>query len=319
MGIIKKISGWVGDYMAYLVVIITLLALFAPSTTEWIQMAWINPLLMMIMFGMGLTLSTDDFRLVFTNPKHIALGVLAQYTVMPLLAWGLTKAFGITDPALIAGIVLVGTSPGGTSSNVITYLSRGDVALSVVITSCSTLLAPILTPLISYQILKSTVEVDAVAMLLSILNVVILPVILGFIINHFWYKHVQKVVDGLPLVSVAGIILIVAAVVTTNRDNIIQNGGMLLLVCAIHNGLGYLLGYSAGKFVGMPTSSCKTLSIEVGMQNSGLASALATQVFPTMPLATVPGAIFSVWHNISGAILAQIYQRIPNEDRALDK
>ena len=167
MDFLRRVSDAFGRYMAAIVVVITALALFVPESSLWIQTGWINPLLMVVMFGMGLTLDFNDFRLVFTQPKYILLGCLAQFLIMPALAWGLSLAFSL-DVALMAGVVLVGTCPGGTSSNVITYLSRGDVALSVGMTSVNTLLAPFLTPAITYMILNARISVDVMAMFMSI-------------------------------------------------------------------------------------------------------------------------------------------------------
>ena len=182
MHILEKISELVGKWMAVVVLAIAALSLFIPKSTLWIELSWVNYLLMVVMFGMGLTLKLNDFKLVFTRPKEITIGCAAQFIVMPALAFLLSKAFGL-DAALMAGVVLVGTCPGGTSSNVITYLSKGDVALSVGMTSVNTLLAPILTPAITYLLLRTTVNVDVMAMFLSIVKVVIVPIALGFIIN----------------------------------------------------------------------------------------------------------------------------------------
>ena len=294
--------------MAIIVLVVAALALFAPGTCLWIQTSWVNYLLMIVMFGMGLTLKLEDFKLVFTRPKDIIIGCLAQFTVMPLLAFLLGKAFGL-DAALLAGVVLVGTCPGGTSSNVITYLSKGDVALSVGMTSVNTLLAPFLTPAITYLLLRTTVTVDMLSMFMSIIKVVIIPIALGFIINKLFGKVTQKLVKVLPSVSVIAICLIVAAVVSHNAEKIMSTGIIVFLVVILHNLLGYACGFGIGKLLHMSTPKTKAVSIEIGMQNSGLATSLAGTAFPDMVMATVPGAIFSVWHNISGAILANIYNR----------
>ena len=294
--------------MAIIVLVVAALALFAPGTCLWIQTSWVNYLLMIVMFGMGLTLKLEDFKLVFTRPKDIIIGCLAQFTVMPLLAFLLGKAFGL-DAALMAGVVLVGTCPGGTSSNVITYLSKGDVALSVGMTSVNTLLAPFLTPAITYLLLRTTVTVDMLSMFMSIIKVVIIPIALGFIINKLFGKVTQKLVKVLPSVSVIAICLIVAAVVSHNAEKIMSTGIIVFLVVILHNLLGYACGFGIGKLLHMSTPKTKAVSIEIGMQNSGLATSLAGTAFPDMAMATVPGAIFSVWHNISGAILANIYNR----------
>ncbi|MBQ3402006.1 MAG: bile acid:sodium symporter family protein [Synergistaceae bacterium] len=308
MDFLRRVSDAFGRYMAAIVVVITALALFVPESSLWIQTGWINPLLMVVMFGMGLTLDFNDFRLVFTQPKYILLGCLAQFLIMPALAWGLSLAFSL-DVALMAGVVLVGTCPGGTSSNVITYLSRGDVALSVGMTSVNTLLAPFLTPAITYMILNARISVDVMAMFMSIVQVVIVPIVLGFVINKLFSRLTKSLVDVLPAVSVTAICLIVACVVSHNASRILSTGWLVFVVVILHNVLGYLCGFVLGKVLGLNVARTKAISIEVGMQNSGLATSLAGSTFPDLAMATVPGALFSVWHNISGALLASVYRR----------
>jgi BASS family bile acid:Na+ symporter len=273
---------------------------------------------MIVMFGMGLTIKPEDFVLVFTHPKDILIGCLAQFTIMPLLAFLLGKAFGL-EAGLLAGVILVGTCPGGTSSNVITYLSEGDVALSVGMTSVNTLLAPLLTPVITYLFLRTTVSVDVLAMFISIIKVVIVPIALGFVINHFFGKYTAKVKEALPLVSVLAITMIVAAVVSHNSEQILTTGAIIFLVVILHNLLGYGCGLLLGQALKLPLSKKKALSVEIGMQNSGLATSLAATAFPDLAMATVPGAIFSVWHNISGALLANIYRRMTEDKSQQEK
>ena len=310
----KRISDFVGKHMAIIVLVVAALALFVPKSCLWIQTSWINYLLMVVMFGMGLTLKFGDFAVVFKRPKDIIIGCIAQFTIMPLLAFALGKIFGL-ETGLLAGVILVGTCPGGTASNVMTYLSKGDVALSVGMTSVNTLLAPLLTPAITYLLLKTTVSVDVLSMFLSIIKVVIIPIALGFIINRFWGKYTEKVSDVLPLISVVAITLIVAAVVSHNAERILETGAIVFVVVILHNVLGYILGFVLGLVLKLPMSKKKALSIEIGMQNSGLATSLAGSAFPDLAMATVPGAIFSVWHNISGALLANIYRRLEDKDR----
>ena len=313
----KKVSSFVGKYMAIIVLVVAALALFVPGTCLWIQTSWVNYLLMVVMFGMGLTLKPEDFILVFKKPKDILLGCVAQFTIMPLIAFALGKAFGL-EAGLLAGVILVGTCPGGTSSNVITYLSKGDVALSVGMTSVNTLLAPFLTPAITYLLLRTSVTVDVLGMFVSIIKVVIVPIGLGFVINRFFGKFTAKAADILPLVSVTAITLIVAAVVSHNSARILETGAVVFVVVILHNLLGYACGYLLGKILKLPVSKKKALSIEIGMQNSGLATSLAGTAFPDLAMATVPGAIFSVWHNISGAILANIYQKLVDDSKKND-
>lgn len=309
MKFLEKLSDFVGKYMAFIVVVVAAAALFVPTALIWIKTSWITTLLMIVMFGMGLTLNPVDFAVVFRRPKDVILGCLAQFTIMPLLAFALGKAFALDD-ALLVGVILVGTCPGGTSSNVITYLSKGDVALSVGMTSVSTLLAPLLTPALTYLLLRQTVSVDMAAMFMSIVKVVILPIAAGFVINKFFSSTTQKAVKVLPLVSVTAIVMIVAAVVSANSAKIMTTGVLVFSVVILHNILGYALGYVIAAFLKVPLAKKKAISIEVGMQNSGLATSLAATSFPSLALATVPGAVFSVWHNISGAILANIYSKM---------
>ena len=294
--------------MAIIVLAVAALALFVPSSSLWIDTAWINYLLMIIMFGMGLTMKPRDFAPVFTRPKDILIGCAAQFIIMPSLAFGLSRLFGL-DPALTAGVVLVGTCPGGTASNVITYLSKGDVALSVGMTGVNTLLAPLLTPAITYLLLQTTVKVDVWNMFWSIVTVILIPIALGFLINMLFASYVSNVTVVLPPVSTLAICLIVASVVSHNAERIFSAGAIVPAVVILHNLLGYLCGFGLGKLFKMGPSKTKALSIEIGMQNSGLATSLAGTAFPQLAMATVPGAVFSVWHNISGAILAGFYRR----------
>ena len=305
----KRISEVIGKYMAWIVLIIAALALFAPGTCLWIQTGWINYLLMIVMFGMGLTMKLSDFAVVFARPRDVIIGCLAQFIVMPLLAFGLGKAFGLSNELLV-GVILVGTCPGGTSSNVITYLSKGDTALSVGMTSINTLLAPFLTPALTYLYLRTTVNVDVKSMFVSIIQVVIIPIGLGLMINKLFGRYTQKISDVLPTVSVTAICLIVAAVVSHNSGKILSTGLVIFAVVILHNLLGYLCGYLIGVLFKMDLSRKKAVAIEIGMQNSGLATTLAGTAFPNLAMATVPGAIFSVWHNISGAILAGILNKL---------
>lgn len=304
---LNKISQFTGKYMAVIVLVIAALALFVPSTCVWIDTSWVNYLLMIVMFGMGLTLKPKDFMLVLQHPKDILLGCLAQFSIMPILAFLLGKLFGL-ETGLLAGVILVGTCPGGTSSNVMTYLSRGDVALSVGMTSVNTLLAPLLTPAITWLMLRTSVNVEPIGMFLSIVKVVIIPIALGFLINRFWSRQTQKVLDLLPVISVLAITLIVASVVSHNAQQILDTGLVVFVVVILHNLLGYACGYGLGKILKLPLAKKKALSIEIGMQNSGLATSLAATAFPNLAMATVPGAVFSVWHNISGAILANLFR-----------
>ena len=305
----KRVSELIGKYMAWIVLAIAALALFLPGTCLWIQTKWVNYLLMVVMFGMGLTMKLSDFAVVFSRPRDVLIGCTAQFVVMPLLAFALGKFFGLGDELLV-GVVLVGTCPGGTSSNVITYLSKGDTALSVGMTSINTMLAPFLTPALTWLYLRTSVSVDLKAMFLSIIQVVVVPIGLGLLINRLFGKQTRKITDVLPLISVTAICLIVAAVVSHNSEKILSTGLVIFAVVILHNLLGYLCGYLVGVLFRMELPRKKAVAIEIGMQNSGLATTLAGSAFPNLSMATVPGAIFSVWHNISGAILAGCFRRM---------
>ena len=308
----KKVSDFIGTYMAWIVLVIAAMALFLPGTCLWIQTKWINYLLMIVMFGMGLTMKLSDFAVVFKRPGNVIIGCAAQFIIMPLLAFLLGKGFSLNNELLV-GVILVGTCPGGTSSNVITYLSKGDTALSVGMTSINTLLAPFLTPLLTYLYLRTSVSVDVKAMFISIIQVVIVPIGLGLLINRLFGEHTQKISDALPVVSVTAICLIVASVVSHNSEKILSTGLIIFAVVILHNLLGYLCGYLIGVLFKMDLPRKKAVAIEIGMQNSGLATSLAGSAFPDLAMATVPGAIFSVWHNISGAILAGWFNRKQEE------
>ena len=302
----KKLCHYISKYMGILVLAAAVLALIFPSMLQQIRPTVINYLLGVVMFGMGLTLNLQDFKIVFSRPKDVLIGCLAQFTVMPLLAWGLAWAFQL-DEALALGVVLVGCCPGGTASNVITYLAKGDLALSVGMTGVSTLLAPFMTPFLTWALAGKSVNVDVVGMLLSILWVVILPIVVGLVVKWIWPKFTEQATDYLPAFSSLAIAFIVSIVIAANANKLMAGGLMIVMVVILHNLGGLSLGYLIGQLLGLSDAKKRAISIEVGMQNSGLASSLATIHFAAYPLATIPGAIFSVWHNISGALVARIY------------
>ena len=294
--------------MGLLVLAAALLAVACPSLLEGIRPTTINYLLGVVMFGMGLTLSLKDFKVVFSHPRDVLTGCLAQFTIMPLLAYALARLFRL-DEALALGVVLVGCCPGGTASNVITYLARGDLALSVGMTGVSTLLAPLLTPLLTWALAGKSVDVDVASMFLSILWVVIVPIIAGLLVKRLWPRFTEQATDYLPAFSSLAIAFIVAIIIAANAEKLLTGGLVIVLVVMLHNVCGLGLGYVIGQLLGMASPKKKAISIEVGMQNSGLASSLATIHFAAYPLATVPGALFSVWHNLSGAAVAWIYRK----------
>ena len=304
----KKLCHYISEYMGLLVLATAVLALVVPGLFSSIKPAVVNPLLGVIMFGMGMSLRLEDFKIVFSRPKDVIIGCLAQFTIMPLLAWGLSQAFQL-DETLALGVVLVGCCPGGTASNVITYLAKGDLALSVGMTGVSTLLAPFLTPLLTWMLAGKSVDVDVLSMFLSILWVVILPIVVGLFVKWLWPKFTEKATDYLPAFSSIAIALIVAIVISANAEKLLAGGLLIVIVVVLHNVCGLGLGYLLGRMLRLSEPKMRAISIEVGMQNSGLASSLATIHFAAYPLATIPGAIFSVWHNISGAVVAFLYRK----------
>ncbi len=309
---LSKLSNFVSKYMAPLVIIVAAIALFEPSSFKWAAPK-ITILLGVVMFGMGMTLKPRDFKLVFQRPRDVFIGALAQFTIMPLLAWCLAKAFDL-PPELAAGVILVGTCPGGTSSNVMTYLARGDVALSVSMTMTTTILAPIVTPLLTWWLAGAWVDISLTAMMLSIFQVVILPIVLGIVLNTLFEAQIQKAVKILPLISVMAIILIVGGVVSVSSQRIMETGLLIMLVVMCHNLLGYGIGFLLAKACHMDIAKAKAISIEVGMQNSGLATSLAMLHFGAA--AAIPGAIFSVWHNISGSLAANYLSNKINKGKS---
>jgi BASS family bile acid:Na+ symporter len=261
----------------------------------------IVPFLSLIMLGMGVTLSVDSFLAVLKRPHVVFLGTLMQYTIMPLSAWIVCLALKL--PAdLMAGVILLGCCPGGTASNVICYLAKGDVALSIVLTSVSTMIAFLATPFLTWLFIGQTVEVDITGMLVSVINIVIVPVVLGLAINYFFESRIRAVRDVFPAISAAAIVIIIAIIIGTNSENLEHSGPLVLLAVVLHNGLGLAGGYGVAKALKLSEMEARTLAIEVGMQNSGLSVALAIKHFTAA--AALPGAIFSIWHNLSGAFLA---------------
>ena len=304
----KRLCKLISDYMGVLVLLSAIAAMMFPEVISQVKPTVINPLLGVVMFGMGLTLRADDFRVVFSRPKDIITGCVAQFTVMPLLAWTLARAFAL-DEALTVGVLLVGCCPGGTASNVITYLAKGDLALSVGMTGVSTLLAPVMTPLLVWLLAGKAVDVDVVGMLLSILWVVILPIVAGIVVKRLWPRQTSAATAYLPAVSSVAICTIVLIVIAANAGKLMTGGLIIILVVILHNVCGLGVGYAVGRLLGLSAAKRRAVSIEVGMQNSGLASSLATLHFAAYPMATIPGAVFSVWHNISGAIVARLFSR----------
>ena len=304
----KTLCHYISEYMGVLVLMAAVVALVVPSAFSGIKPTVINPLLGVIMFGMGMSLRLGDFKIVFSRPKDVIVGCLAQFTIMPLLAWGLAWAFQL-DEALAVGVVLVGCCPGGTASNVITYLAKGDLALSVGMTATSTVLAPVMTPLLVWFLAGKTVDVDVAGMLLSILWVVILPIVAGLVVKGLWPKFTERMTAYLPAVSSLAIAFIVLIVISANAQKLLMGGMVIILVVVLHNLCGLSLGWLIGKLLRLPDAKRRAISIEVGMQNAGLATVLAGTFFAAQPLSVLPCAISCAWHSISGTILAGLFLR----------
>jgi len=305
MSWLRKISSIASEYFAFWVALASAIGLLWPSTFVFL-LPYIGIVLGVIMFGMGMTLSLDDFKRVATRPEAVGAGVGAQFLVMPLLAFGIARLLGL-PPELAVGFILLGASPGGTASNVITYLARGDVALSVTMTSISTVLSPLLTPLLTLWLAGHWMSIPVAGLFLSILEIVLVPVALGVVAQRFFSKAVAGGIEIMPLVSVAAIVAIVGAIVGRNAEQILSIGPLILLGVIAHNGLGLWLGYGVGSMLRFGKAQRRAVAIEVGMQNSGLAVALAAAHFG--PPAAIPAAIFSVWHNVTGPLLATIWAR----------
>ncbi|UTF59604.1 bile acid:sodium symporter family protein [Gilvimarinus sp. DA14] len=265
--------------------------------------AW---LLALVMFAMGLTLSAADFARVVRTPRPILLGLALQFTVMPLAALAVSRLLGLSAE-LTTGMVLVGSAAGGTASNVIAWLAGGRVALSVSMTLASTLASVVLTPFITWLLLKNTVEINTLGMLASIAKIVVAPVLLGVALHHFIAKTIKRLEPMLASIAVALIALIIAIVVALNAGRLASIGALVLLAVVLHNGVGLLGGYWLARALLFDEPTCRTIAIEVGMQNSGLAVALAQQFFTAT--AALPGALFSVWHNVSGSVLASWWKK----------
>lgn len=289
-------------------VLLSVAAYYSPSTFLGIG-PWVTYLLMLIMFGMGVTLNIDDFKRVLTRPAPVIAGTFLHYLVMPLAAWGLAKLFHM-PPDLSAGMILVGSVASGTASNVMIYLAKGDVALSVTISSVSALVGVFATPLLTRFYVDTHIQVDVVGMLLSIIKIVVIPIGLGLISMN---SVVRRVEPYLPAFSMVCILLIISAVVAGSQGFIGSVGLMVIAAVILHNAIGLLGGYWGGKLFGFDESTCRTLALEVGMQNSGLAATLGKLYFS--PLAALPGALFSVWHNLSGSLLAGYWSGKPIEKK----
>lgn len=300
-----KLAGVITSTVSVWVMLGAVIAFFQPAAIKPLG-KYIPYLLGLIMLGMGLTMTTADFKMVLTRPRDVCYGVLLRYLIMPGVAWTVTKVLAL-DPAIAAGVLLVGCCPSGTASNVMTFIAKGDTALSITVSSVNTLLSPLLTPLLFLFITGAVIPVDAAALLLDIMKIVVAPIIAGMIIRYWANEWVEKLQPVIPAVSVLAIVITVSAVVALNAAKLAGVAVLALVAVALHNVLGLLLGYWSSLSLGMSESQARAISYEIGMENSGLAVALA--LVHLDPLAAVPGAIFSVWHNFSGSLLASYWVR----------
>ena len=296
---LERLGGAVGRYFLWLVIGLSALAFFAPAPFVTIT-PYVTYLLGIIMLGMGMTLTPRDFHDVFQRPRDITIGVAAQYLIMPLLGFFIARILRL-PPDLAAGLVLVGCCPSGTASNVMTYMSEGDLALSVSVTSMTTLLAPVLTPYLTLLLAGEWIPVPAERLLVEILKIVILPVIAGVGLRALFSRRIEKLLRIFPLLSASAIIAIIMAIVAINSSRLLTEGIVIFAAVILHNLAGFGLGFQTAKAFGLEPRKVKAITYEVGMQNSGLAAALALKYFS--PVAAIPGAIFSVWHNVAAAAL----------------
>ena len=312
----KRIFKAIEKYFFIIVLAAVGISLMYPSSFAWVLseingINILNLLLSIILFTMGTTLKPDNFIHVFRHPREIAVGISAQYLVMPLLAFSLASLFSL-DAALTVGLILVGTVPGGTASDVITFLVDGDVALSVSLTAVSTLISPILTPLITLVLIGNQIHFNPTEMFISIVQIVIIPIALGLLLNYKFPDFCEKLKDYLPAIASIVICMIVAGVIGANKQAILTSSGIIMLVIIIQYFLAMLLGFVAGYLSGMDKKQIVTIAIELAFQNSGLSTGLAKTHFPSLTAATVPGALYSVWQNFAGSILAYVLKKYYN-------
>lgn len=309
----KGIFKFIEKYFFIIVLLAVAISLIYPNAFNWVLSNYyginvLNLLLSIVLFTMGTTLKADDFINVFKNPKEIAVGISAQYVIMPVIALTLAKIFSL-DPALTVGVILVGTVPGGTASDVITFLSKGDVALSVSLTAVSTVISPLLTPLITLLLIGNQIQFNPIDMFVSILEIVIIPIILGLLLNYKFPDFCERLKDYLPATSSIVICLIVAGVIGANKQAILTSSAIIMIVIILQYFLAMLLGFGVGYLAGMNRKQIITVAIELAFQNSGLSTGLARTHFPSLSQATVPGALYSVWQNFAGSILAYVFRR----------
>lgn len=309
----KNISAHLTKWTPAFVTAVAVFTYFFPDTFAWVKGHGQTSILGFIMLTMGLTLSKEDFRILISRPIDMLIGVTAQYLLMPLIAWTVAKALNLPHPVAV-GLLLVGCCPGGVSSNIMSFLCKGDVAFSVGMTTVTTLLAPIMTPVLMLHLAGENVDVDAIGMFKSILIVTILPVALGFALNAAFSdkSRFAEIKKTLPGCAVIGLACIVGGVVSAHGQKIVTSGIVIFAAVLLHNTLGYILGYLTGLFARFSNAKRRTVSIEVGMQNAGLATVLSAKHFPAMPEAAIASAVSCVWHSISGALLAGVFNLLDN-------
>lgn len=308
-----RIFKFIEKYFFAIMLVAIIVSLTYPNSFNWVLSKYnginiLNLLLSLVLFTMGTTLKLNNFLDVFKSPKEIIVGISAQYVIMPIIAFALASIFSL-DLALTVGLILVGTVPGGTASDVITFLAKGDVALSVSLTAISTLLSPILTPIITLLIIGNHIPFNPTEMFISIIQIVIIPIVIGLLLNYKFPNFCEQLKDYLPALSSIVICLIVAGVVGANKQAIFTSSGIIIVVIILQYFLAMLLGFAAGYLVGMKKKHMVTIAIEIAFQNSGLSTSLAKTHFPNLAQATVPGALYSVWQNFAGSILAYLFRR----------
>ena len=309
----KRIFEVIEKYFFIIILLAVAISLVYPNSFKWVLSEYnginiINLLLSIILFTMGTTLKADDFINVIKNPKAITVGISAQYVIMPLMALALASAFSL-DTALTIGLILVGTVPGGTASDVINFLAKGDVALSVSLTAVSTVISPILTPIITLLLIGNQIHFNPVDMFISIVGILIIPIILGLILNYKFPDFCEKLKDYLPTVSSIVICLIVPGVIGANKQAILTSSTVILIVITLQYIIAMLLGFGIGYLAGMDKKQIITVAIELAFQNSVLSTSLAKTHFPNLSQATVPGALYSVLQNFAGSILAYAFRK----------
>ena len=313
----KRFFKLVEKYFFIIILIAVVIAIIEPKSFNWVLEEFmgvnvINILLGIILFGMGTTLKINDFITVFRRPKEILVGVSAQYVIMPLIAFALASMFSL-EAGLTVGLILVGTVPGGTASDVITFLAKGDLALSVSLTAVSTVISPIVTPIITLVLIGNQIAFNPVDMFISIVQIVIIPIGIGLLLNYKFPEFCDELKDYLPTLSSIVIAIIVAGVIGANKEAIISSSLIIMAVIILQYFIGILLGFIVGYFAGMNRKQMITVAIELAFQNSGLSTSLAKTHFPSLTLATVPGALYSVWQNFAGSILAYIFTKYLDE------